>query len=616
MTENTPLGSGYVLQRKIGSGAMGSVWLAHDRDGKEVACKLLRSEFADDPAVVAKFVGERTVLVRVRHPHVVAMHDLVVDGGRLGIVMDLVRGSDLRAGLRPVGTLPPAEVARFGAGVAAGLAAVHAQGIVHRDVKPENILIDTTVAPPQPRVSDFGLARIAESSAATRSSMAIGTPNYMAPELADGHIATPAADVYSLGIVLYEMACGVTPFEGGTQLATIRRHGDALPGRPGGIPEPLWEVITDCTAKDPGQRPTASALAERLSSLVPTLASEPAAPRLAVPPAPVELRLTTPHTAVLPTAAVAAAASGNAASAGLQADHPVAATPQPIPVVKRKRRVIPAVAGVLALALLAGGGYVAWSQGLFGGSDTVAATPTSSTDAPAEGTASPDASASASPPASSSASPSATPTPSADATAMPDVVGMSLSQTRSLFPGVKVETELVYDEEKADNTVIAQDPAAGQPIGGSVKLTVARRPVTVYLADLESADSDNFSACNSSVDAVAYPKSMCMDEYWGGESGTVSWNLSKGYRKLQATVGRSDDTSNTETKVKVEVSLDQRVVWSETVEFGTPVQMDIDVTDALRLKIEATALNEERSSLVLGDIRVLGLPGEVPEQKE
>ena len=239
MTERA-LGSNYTLTERLGAGAMGEVWRGRDREGTALAFKLLRPELAADPDVVQRFLKERSALVGVDDPHVVRMHGLVAEDETLAIVMDLVEGGDLRDLLASRGTLTPSEVARTGAQVAAGLAAVHRAGIVHRDVKPENVLIDQASGGPVARVSDFGIARLADASAATRSTMLLGTPNYMAPEITEGHPATPAADAYSLGVVLYELCCGVTPFEGGNPMAVMRRHSESTPARPDGVPDELW----------------------------------------------------------------------------------------------------------------------------------------------------------------------------------------------------------------------------------------------------------------------------------------------------------------------------------------------------------------------------------------
>src|SRR3712207_538432 len=139
MQTTRALGSRYLLERMLGSGAMGQVWVAADqRTGERVAAKLLRSEFARDPEILTRFVQERSILLDLVHPNVVRVRDLVIEGDDLAIVMDLVEGADLRARLRGAGTLPVAEAVRISADVLEALAAAHAQGVLHRDVKPDN----------------------------------------------------------------------------------------------------------------------------------------------------------------------------------------------------------------------------------------------------------------------------------------------------------------------------------------------------------------------------------------------------------------------------------------------------------------------------------------------
>ncbi len=274
------LGSRYTLDRLLGEGASGQVWLGHDADGQERAVKLLRSELATDSTVVQRFVQERSLLASIVHPNVVRVHDLVVEGDSLAIVMDYVDGRDLRLVVREQGPQPPADVARLGHQIAAALAATHAKDVVHRDVKPENVLLDPSGAA---RLSDFGIAKILDGS--RQATMMLGTPLYMAPELAEGHDPGPAADVYSLGILLYEMSCGISPFAGRPgAMGVLRAHVNEAPGRPEGVPDPLWDLIARMVAKDPAARPSATAVAETLASLQDTLAGTRPAPRLTSPP--------------------------------------------------------------------------------------------------------------------------------------------------------------------------------------------------------------------------------------------------------------------------------------------------------------------------------------------
>ena len=209
MQTTRALGSRYVLDRLIGSGAMGQVWAATDqRTGERVAAKLLRPEFARDAEVLTRFVQERSILLDLVHPSIVRVRDLVVEGEDLAIVMDLVEGADLRARLRAAGTLPPAEAVRVTADVLTALAAAHAQGVLHRDVKPDNVLL-TTDAPPRVLLGDFGIARLAQETT-VRMTGVLGTADYMAPEIFTAETVSAASDVYAAGIGLYELLAGRT----------------------------------------------------------------------------------------------------------------------------------------------------------------------------------------------------------------------------------------------------------------------------------------------------------------------------------------------------------------------------------------------------------------------
>ncbi len=283
VVEERQLGSSYRLQEHLGEGASGSVFAAVDRGGRRFAVKLLRDDLARDQGIVSRFVQERTLLASIRHPNVVEVHDLVVEGSTLAIVMDLVDGGDLRSELRTRGTIPPAQIAVWGSQIALALDAAHQKGIVHRDVKPENILIDSTGTA---RLTDFGIAKLVDGSA--RSTMLLGTPQYMAPEIAEDKEAGSSADLYSLGVTLYELACGVPPFAGrGAAMATLRAHALELPGRPSGIPNGLWSLIDALLAKDPRNRPpSGQAVAQSLADGASAWASLPAGQVLTAPPAP------------------------------------------------------------------------------------------------------------------------------------------------------------------------------------------------------------------------------------------------------------------------------------------------------------------------------------------
>jgi serine/threonine protein kinase, bacterial len=256
-----PLGSRYLLEELIGQGGMGVVWRGRDREfGGPCAIKLLRPEFAADPASVARFVRERTALVKFRHPNVVTLRDMIVEGDCLALVMDFVDGGDLSTYRQNCGgALPLPEALGLTAQVCDALAAAHAAGIVHRDLKPANVLLDAR----QVRLADFGIARIVGESPATTTGMVIGTIGFMAPEVIRGEEPTPACDVYAAGITLYELLTGVQPFTG-QAVAVMRGHLDDMPGRPDRIGSRLWALISACLSKDPGARPSAMIVARAL----------------------------------------------------------------------------------------------------------------------------------------------------------------------------------------------------------------------------------------------------------------------------------------------------------------------------------------------------------------
>jgi serine/threonine protein kinase len=206
---NRSLGSRYVLHDVLGRGAMGEVFHGSVREsGAAVAVKVLKAELVADTEVVSRFVQERSILTSIDHPNVVRVIDLVVEGETLGIVMELVWGQDLRRTLTEERTHPPAAAAGLIRQVLAGLTAVHDAGVLHRDVKPENILLDSYGDRVRVKLTDFGVARLTYGTSLTRTTGLIGTPDYMAPETALAGTATSASDLYSAGIVLYELLAG------------------------------------------------------------------------------------------------------------------------------------------------------------------------------------------------------------------------------------------------------------------------------------------------------------------------------------------------------------------------------------------------------------------------
>ena len=273
------IGSRYTAHQILGRGSAGTVWLGEGPEGP-VAIKLLREDLSSDQELVGRFVQERTALLGLEHPNVVSVRDLVVDGNDLALVMDLVRGTDLRTRLDRERRLAPEAAVAIAADVADGLAAAHAAGVVHRDVKPENVLLDMQ-GPLGPGgshkalLTDFGVAKLIDAPRRTRATKIIGTPDYLAPEIVEGLPPRASVDIYALATVLYELLAGFTPFGGGHPGAVLRRHVTETVVPLPGIPDELWQLLVQCLAKAPASRLRASELAARLRELLPLLAGMP-----------------------------------------------------------------------------------------------------------------------------------------------------------------------------------------------------------------------------------------------------------------------------------------------------------------------------------------------------
>lgn len=273
------IGSRYTAHQILGRGSAGTVWLGEGPEGP-VAVKLLREDLASDQELVGRFVQERTALLGLDHPRVVKVRDLVVDGTDLALVMDLVRGTDLRTRLDRERRLAPEAAVAIVRDVAEALAVAHKAGVVHRDVKPENILLDME-GPLGPGgahpalLTDFGIAKLIDTPGRTKATRIIGTPDYLAPEIVEGLPPRAAVDIYALATVLYELLAGFTPFGGGHPGAVLRRHVTETVVPLPGIPEELWQLIVQCLAKAPASRLRASELAARLGDVLPLLKGIP-----------------------------------------------------------------------------------------------------------------------------------------------------------------------------------------------------------------------------------------------------------------------------------------------------------------------------------------------------
>ena len=248
----------YRIEAMLGSGGMGIVFKAYDKElDRPVALKLLRPELTPDPAAMQRFKQELLLATKVSHKNILRIHDLGEAGGVKFISMAFVEGEDLSHQLKREGKLPVERLTAIGKQLCAALEAAHAEGIIHRDLKPQNVLVDLSG---NTYISDFGLAKSLEAGAAgmTRAGEYLGTPRYMSPEQVEGKPLDNRSDLYSLGLILYEMTTGDVPFKGDSTLQVMFQRVQQKPKNPKELnpdtPDYLEKVILRCLEKDPARR--------------------------------------------------------------------------------------------------------------------------------------------------------------------------------------------------------------------------------------------------------------------------------------------------------------------------------------------------------------------------
>lgn len=259
----------YVIEATLGAGGMARVYRGrHEHLDQYAAIKVLHGELSADQHLSKRFEREARSLSRIRHENVVQVLDFGrTEAGLLYMIMELVEGQTLSETMRTQGPIPPEEIVRLTAELARGLDAAHECGYVHRDLKPQNIVLDQRSTPPTVKILDFGLVGLVEGeemdTPLTRAGTFFGTPTYMSPEQAAGEKAEPASDMYALGVVLYEMMTGSPPFSGDVrQLA--QQHIQARPPRPTRALGGLDELALELLDKDPNRRPSPARLQMRL----------------------------------------------------------------------------------------------------------------------------------------------------------------------------------------------------------------------------------------------------------------------------------------------------------------------------------------------------------------
>ena len=254
------LNNRYELDRKIGEGGMARVYRGRDlRLNRSVAVKVLHSQYANDTSFLPRFQHEAQAAANLHHPNIVDIYDVGQDQDIHYIVMEYIDGNDLKQEILRRGALPIAETIAIIAAVADGLDAAHRTGMVHRDIKPQNIVIGSDG---QVKITDFGIAKSALSTAMTETGMTFGTADYLSPEQARGQAATARSDIYCLGITLYEALTGKLPFAGENAIAVAMKHVAEEPQPPRQlnprIPPQLEALVLQTLEKDLEKRPASA----------------------------------------------------------------------------------------------------------------------------------------------------------------------------------------------------------------------------------------------------------------------------------------------------------------------------------------------------------------------
>jgi serine/threonine protein kinase len=303
MEEPKILNKRYQLLEPLGKGGMAFVYRARDMMlERMVAVKVLRENFSDDPTFQEHFRQEAKAAANLSHPNIVTMHDFGLDNGQLFLVMEYVPGTDLKTLIKQRGRFSPEEAVPLLIQACAGIGYAHRAGLVHCDVKPQNMLVTPDM---RLKVADFGIARaLASIHPDEQSDVVWGSPQYFAPEQATGAAPAPASDVYSLGIIMYEMLTGVLPFQATTAIDLARLHveeeppllSEMLPG----VSPTLEQILTKVLAKEPSQR---YRTADQLGRVLLNFGNARSAPALSLTPEAAMVAVSAPVEKAVPSSA-------------------------------------------------------------------------------------------------------------------------------------------------------------------------------------------------------------------------------------------------------------------------------------------------------------------------
>ncbi len=355
MLEGKLLGGRYQILDKVGSGGMAEVFRGTDTVlGRTVAIKMMLPQYAKDPAFAARFRQEAQAAAALSSPYIVGIYDWGMDGDTYYIIMEYLRGTDLKSGIKQHGPLATRKAAQIGAQVCAALTTAHKHEIIHRDIKPQNIMIQPDGSS---KVMDFGIAR-AKNSHLTQTNSVLGTAHYVSPEQTQGKELGPESDIYSLGVVLYECVTGKVPFDGDSAVTVALKQVNEAPIPPSQlnpkVDHDFEQIILKCMNKDPEQRfKTADELRRVLNSYIQGRPISiggvgPSATQMATTAIPAA-NLGSTKTSVMPAQNINAASKTSPHSRGAQG---YAQAKQDEDAAKRKRNIIIGVSLFVAIALI------------------------------------------------------------------------------------------------------------------------------------------------------------------------------------------------------------------------------------------------------------------------